>query len=197
MRDTKIKIRKRTTCGYVANDLSCLRSQYISPLVCSCRKSVALLVHFSHLTSKSVTRKSVLISAEAAGRMPVTPRVQRRLELDRLNSAQTAPCRSDPSRASLLSLACNVRVPPSRRPRPGLPQFKFADWRSSRASARSAPGLVYRGPFPGCTSRRGPRASALPDGAEFSESSLAMLPAMAGPGSLGRMGARVPGTAPT
>ena len=39
MRDTKIKIRKQKTCGYVANDLSCLGSQYISFMASGCRKS--------------------------------------------------------------------------------------------------------------------------------------------------------------
>jgi hypothetical protein len=39
MRDTKIKIRKQKTCMYVANDLSCLGSQYISFMASGCRKS--------------------------------------------------------------------------------------------------------------------------------------------------------------
>ena len=66
-------------------------------------------------------------------------------------------------------------------------------------SARPAPGLVYRVSVPGCATRRGSEASALPAGAEFSESFrvLAVLPTIACPGSLARIRAHVPGTAPS
>ena len=150
---------------------------------------------FSTFASKSVTPRGVLkYLAEAAWLVRVTPRMQRWLELDRLNCARTAPCRTDPSRSSPPVATRDVRVPPSRGPRPGVPYFKLREWRCLLAVATA--GTLSGGPW---SASRSPgllrcRAHFLASRSRVFRVLPSRAPAAAEPVLFERLRARVSGT---